>query len=201
MKKIFLSILFSLFFVSVFAQIETTTSKDCYLLYDYDGKEFASNKKIKAGSPITVYGEAEGMTPFYDFYEVQFKKIKGYLKENCITPNKEMQVLLKIKAEKLDAEKREIVKADSIQQAKAEIYFRNRCGKWYSYVKRKEVVIGMPENLIRDCLGSPESVNTSEYSFGTHSQYVYKDMYIYTTDGKVDAIQRTTYNTFSTQQR
>lgn len=190
MKRYFLSILLSLIFTSSFAQIQTTTSKDCYILYDYDGKEFASNKKIKAGSSITVYGEVEGMAPFF---EVQFKKIKGYLKENCITANEEMQVLLKIKAEKLEAEKQELAKADSIQQAKADIYFRNRCGKWYSYVKRKEVVIGMPEDLIRDCLGSPEEVNTSEYSFGTHSQYVYKDLYIYTTDGKVDAIQRTTH--------
>ncbi len=187
MTRYFLLLLFLSIGTFTFAQIGTTTSKDCYLLYDYDGKEFLKNKKLKAGTPIVVYQEMKGLE---SFYEVEYKNIKGCLKENCIFVNEEIGALFQIKANKLAAEKREKEKADSIQEAKSQKIWRETFGKWEGHIKRKEIVIGMPEPCIRMILGQPETVNTSEYSFGTHSQYVYKNMYIYTKDGVIDAIQR-----------
>lgn len=184
MKKSFLILLGLSVCGSIFAQIKTTTSKKCYLLYNYDGKEFTESKKLKEGSSIIVYKESEDLA---SFYEVEYKNIKGYLKENCIAVNADMQILLSEKAARLKAEKAEL---DSLENAKYERLQRERFGKWYSFVKRKELVIGMPEHCIPACLGTPDAINRSEYSFGKRAQYVYKNMYIYTTDGIIDAIQR-----------
>lgn len=187
MKKSFLILLCLSVCGSIFAQIKTTTSKKCYLLYNYDGKEFTESKKLKEGAPIIVYKESEDLA---SFYEVEYKNMKGYLKENCIAVNADMQILLSEKAARLEAQKKEKAQLDSLENAKYERLQRERFGKWYSFVKRKEVVIGMPEHCIPACLGTPEAINTSEFSFGKHAQYVYKNMYIYTTDGVIDAIQR-----------
>ncbi len=66
-----------------------------------------------------------------------------------------------------------------------------RYGKWYGYIKTKQVSIGMPADFIEDAIGPPKQINNSQYSFGTRAQYVYKDMYIYTKNGIIEVIRRT----------
>lgn len=70
--KRFLFFAFISLSASAFSQIaDTKLSRDCYILYEYNGNDFSKNKKAKANSPITVIDE--------------FKEIKDYYRVNIKT--------------------------------------------------------------------------------------------------------------------
>lgn len=187
-KSIFLLLLFMCCTMSVSAQIaNTVTSKDCYFLYEYNGTDFSKNKKLKANTPIEVIEEFDKM---HGFYKVKYKKLLGYLNASNIYMNEEMDAYVHEKENKEKMKIAEEAKKDSILKKGREEYEREKFGKWYVYVKRHEIKIGMPENCIIPCVGQPNKINTSEYSFGTYKQYVYDNMYIYVENGKVTSIQR-----------
>lgn len=193
-----LIILFLFCSVSVFGQIETTTSKDCYIVYDFNGKEFLKNKKIKAGTKIIVFEENK----IYDtFYHVRYKNIDGCLKENCISVNSEIDKLFQIKKDRMLLAEKEKAKNDSIRAENAKIekiemenMQKRRYGRWYDYVNTGKVVIGMPERFIKDALGKPQSITETESSNSSYTIYDYGNMYIHTSNGKIIMIQKSTYN-------
>lgn len=80
MKKILFS-LFLLCSIAAFGQVETTTSKDCYLLYNYNGREFTKNKKVKAGVAITLLDESD-IHP--SFYIIRYKDLLYHISEKNI---------------------------------------------------------------------------------------------------------------------
>lgn len=173
---------------SLFSQVQTTTSKDCYLLYNYNGKEFNGNKKIKAGTLITVYNE---FIPIPLFYEVECKGLKGCLKIDYITINDDITVMLNDNSIK---ERREQI-ADSINNSKFEIIRKKQeqeremeYQKWERYIKQKQVIVGMPEKYIRNCLGSPNKVDIIETSLGTTKYFKYDHKVITVFKNKVEAI-------------
>lgn len=88
-KLLFLALL--LCSVSVWGQIQTNVTKQCYLLYDFDGKSFNKNKKIKEGTTITLTKESDRLI---GFYEVLYKGKQYVIKENCIN-QKDLSLLPK----------------------------------------------------------------------------------------------------------
>ena len=80
MKKLFFLILL-LCNISVWGQVQTNVTRQCYLLYDFDGKSFNKNKKIKEGTPITLIKESNQLI---GFYEVLYKGKQYAIKDNCI---------------------------------------------------------------------------------------------------------------------
>lgn len=194
MKKV-LSLLLFLFSISAFGQIETTTSKDCYLVYDFNGKEFLKNKKLKAGTKITVFKENET----YDiYYHVRYKDIEGCIKENCITVNDDIDKLFEIKRTRIRLAHEQKLREDSILKVNANIARMNEkkrqketYGKWYDLVMARKVVVGMPEDFIKSALGTPKSVSETVTGHKYYRMYVYKDMYIHASNGKIVTIQKT----------
>lgn len=49
-----------------------------------------------------------------------------------------------------------------------------RYGKWYPYVKRGEIAVGMPDWIVKEILGSPAKVNKGTGPWGTYEQWVYE---------------------------
>lgn len=187
--KRFLFFAFISLSASAFSQIaDTKLSRDCYILYEYNGNDFSKNKKAKANSPITVIDEFKEIK---DYYRVKYKNIEGYVSLKNIYINDDMQSYLNKKEEdnnkKLLEEKLE---REKLNKGREE-YEREKFKTWYPYVKRHEIKIGMPEYCIIPSIGQPNKINTSEYSFGIHKQYVYDNMYIYVENEKVTAIQET----------
>lgn len=80
MKKIFTTLLL-LYSISVFSQIETKTVKDGYLVYNYDGQSFKSNKKIKEATPIMLIKEFDKHPVFFI---VSYKNKEYCLNKTCI---------------------------------------------------------------------------------------------------------------------
>lgn len=70
--------------ISVWGQVQTNVIKQCYLLYDFDGKSFNKNKKVKEGTTVTLIRESDRLI---GFYEVLYKGKKYAIKENCINQN------------------------------------------------------------------------------------------------------------------
>lgn len=197
MKKALLSLLL---FCSIpaFGQIETTTSKDCYIVYDFNGKEFLKNKKVKAGTKITVLKENE---TYNTYYHVRYRNIDGCLKENCITVNDDVDKLFEKKRNRIRLAQEEKNKKDSIRDENAKIAkikMENRrkqeYGRWYNLVNAGKVVIGMPERYITAALGAPQSVTETETGNSNYTIYDYGDTYIHASNGKIVTIQKTTYN-------
>lgn len=98
-----LSILLLLCSIPVFGQIETTIEKDGYLLYDFNGKEYTKNKKIKEGTAITLLNESNS---FPNFYIIRYKEnlytIKGnYINHTAIQLYQDSLLALKQKKEAL----------------------------------------------------------------------------------------------------
>lgn len=90
MKKLLFALLL-LCSIPALSQIQTNVIKQCYLLYDFDGKAFNKNKKIKEGTSITLTKESDYLVGFYD---VLYKGKKYSIKENCINP-KDLSLLPK----------------------------------------------------------------------------------------------------------
>ncbi|MBD9092304.1 MAG: hypothetical protein EGQ20_07230 [Bacteroides oleiciplenus] len=197
MKKALLSLLLFCS-ISAFGQIETTTSKDCYIVYDFNGKEFLKNKKIKAGSKIFVFKENN----IYDsFYHIKYKNINGCIKENFITESKEIGELFEIKRKRIRLEQREKEIEDSLQverdkkykieSAKNQEQKKKEYGEWYFHVIAGKVAIRMPESYMLEALGKPESVTETRTLHNTYKIYEYGDKWIHVSDGKVSMIQET----------
>lgn len=83
MKKLLFALLL-LCSIPALSQIQTNVIKQCYLLYDFDGKAFNKNKKIKEGTSITLTKESDYLVGFYMFYikgkNTQLKKTALILK-------------------------------------------------------------------------------------------------------------------------
>jgi hypothetical protein len=56
-------------------------------------------------------------------------------------------------------------------------------------IKRTSVGIGMTEDALLCALGTPDKVNRTVNAGGTHKQYVYGGVLVYTDNGKVIAFQ------------
>ena len=80
MKKLIFLILL-LCSTPMFGQIETKTIKDGYLVYNYDGQSFKSNKKIKEGGTITLIKEFDQHP---SFFIVMYKDKEYCLNKECI---------------------------------------------------------------------------------------------------------------------
>lgn len=108
MKNI-LSILLLLCGLSAFGQIKTTISKDCYLLYEHNGRGFSKNKKVKAGTSITLLEES---SLYPNLYVVKYKDFLYHTNGNNI--NKfDLQSYVAAKEDSLLREKQ---KKDSIKR-------------------------------------------------------------------------------------
>ena len=81
MKELIFLILLLLCSTSMFGQIKTKTSKDSYLVYNYNGESFDSNKKIKEGADITLIKEFEQHPTFFI---VIYKNKEYCLNKECI---------------------------------------------------------------------------------------------------------------------
>lgn len=196
--KLTLILLSLLCSISAFGQIETTTSKDCYIVYDFDGKEFLKNKKVKSGSKIIVFTENE---KYDSFYNIKHNNIDGCMKENCIKENEEISKLFEVKRNRIKLEQRQKAVEDSLQvererkyiieSAKYEEKKKEEYGEWYFYVINGKVAIRMPEVYMQEALGKPESVTKTQTLHNTYTIYDYGDKWIHVSDGKVSMIQET----------
>jgi len=59
---------------------------------------------------------------------------------------------------------------------------------------KKEIWLGMTDEMARASIGSPDDINRTTYSFGVHEQWIYeginyKNKYLYFEDGKLVTIQ------------
>lgn len=80
MKKL-LFLLLLLCSISVFGQIKTKTTKDGYLVYNYNGQSFKSNKKIKKGTSIILIKKFDKHP---SFFIVSYKNNEYCLNYGCI---------------------------------------------------------------------------------------------------------------------
>ena len=67
--------------ISAFGQIETKTTKDGYLVYNYNGQSFKSNKKIKKATSIMLIKEFDKHPTFF---VVSYKNNEYCLNKDCI---------------------------------------------------------------------------------------------------------------------
>lgn len=56
-------------------------------------------------------------------------------------------------------------------------------------IMKGDVWIGMSDDMARDMLGSPKSINRSNGSWGVHEQWVYSNQYLYFENGKLSSWQ------------
>lgn len=186
MKKLILSIILLFTAMDAFCQIKTVTAKEAYILSDYNGDEFAKNKKIKAGSEIIVYKEFEKSS---SFYEIEYKGRKWCIKRDAISSSDEIKTLFK-EADKRIKDAKETEKKIDMKEW-GEKWERGSYGKWYNHVKRKEIAIGMTERIFKAILGEPKDVFVSEYSSYTFKRYTYSNIYIDTENGAIESFHYT----------
>lgn len=80
MKKL-LFLIMLLYGISAFGQITTKTSKSGYLVYNFNGQSFKSNKKIKKETPIILIKEFDKHP---SFFIVSYKNNEYCLNKDCI---------------------------------------------------------------------------------------------------------------------
>ena len=156
----------------------TVTSKKCYLLYGYGlrkGGGFLYNKKLKKGKKVFVY---EIFKELPNYYRIKSDDLWGYVTRDCLVINDDIISY----EEQLNKEK------ENNELKKKELY-----GAWYYEVIIGTPGTGMPEKFLEDCMGAPKGKNTTYLKGLRCTQYVYEKIYVYTENGVVTAVQKTSY--------
>ena len=112
-----------------------------------------------------------------NLYATKYKTAFNYFLSNYVEPTETEKLAIKKKNEEQVA--KNIFEAD--KKIMGEL--TAQC------IRDKKVRIGMIDEALPLILGSPTKINITETAKGIHKQYVYYQMYIYSENGKVTAIQ------------
>lgn len=120
------------------------------------------------------------------FWKITFNGQTGYIRDFHTSQSNE------IISFKLDLDKK-----DNLTQKRADsIRFAGLKNTWGAVIAKrivnKEYWIGMSDEMCRKSLGFPDHINTSEGSWGTHEQWIYRkptEKYLYFENGKLTSYQ------------
>ena len=165
--------------------LQVTTIRETVML---DSKSVVNGKKvseIKKGERLALLNYEN------NFYFVSFKGMKGYVYYvylNGITNVNDFKTYWTNK----NAENQRIEKRNELAEKTEKRYQRlsDEFGAGdASKLIEKQIWIGMTDKMAIASIGLPDKVNRSNFSSGTHEQWVYKDKYLYFENGVLTSWQ------------
>lgn len=162
-------------------------------------QQIENKQYSKAAETLVLMDSAESKdlynlaSSFEEFGKKDYDMADYYLKDLSIETMENRYPDLKDRIDtmktKLDATREDRKKA-SLEKYEADEKQKKEEKQQRAQEYQNTLHIGDPDNKIVDVMGSPEAKNTTQVDGHQSVQWVYKNVYIYTDDGIISAIQK-----------